>query len=411
MKLVFIILLFFLLDLYFYFGTKGIVSKWFNKFNVFNFFYWVVSILVYFSIIYVVVTYERKTPSIRFNDSIIYSSIIFIILISKFLGILPIIIDDIIRFTKYLFRLFNSNKDTIDLSRLDFLKKSAIIVSGTIFLTLFYGMVFGRYNIKKYYQDIFIDNWPNSKSNYKIIHISDLHLGSFNNIEKLEEVVSMINDENPDLLVFTGDLVNNYYFEVLPYVETLKKLKAKDGKYSVLGNHDYCDYVGWSRDSDEWKDNFKKLLEVEKKSGFKLLLNESKKILIGSNFFNLIGVENWGSGRFNKDGDLDKSMNNVDDNFPTILLSHDPSHWENEVLKSKYKIDLQLSGHTHGMQFGIEIPGFKWSPIKYRYRQWAGLYKNNGRQIYVNRGIGHLGYAGRVGILPDISILNKKSKL
>ena len=237
-----------------------------------------------------------------------------------------------------------------------------------------------------------------------------MHLGSFNNVKELEIVVEMINEENPDLVVFTGDLVNNYYHEALPYVETLKKIKAKDGKYSVLGNHDYCDYVMLKRSSKEWKDNFNNLLKLQKEMGFELLLNEPRIIKKGNSHFNIVGVENWGAGNFNKDGDLDLAMNNVFDDVPTILLSHDPSHWTEQVLDSKYKIDLQLSGHTHGMQFGVELPGIKWSPAKYRYKYWAGLYRKKDKQIYVNRGLGHLGYAGRVGIMPDISILNIKSK-
>tara|TARA_B100001142_G_scaffold311908_1_gene346768 strand:- start:9759 stop:10691 length:933 start_codon:yes stop_codon:yes gene_type:complete len=301
-----------------------------------------------------------------------------------------------------------SSSDAHDINRLDFLKKSALIFSGALFSTLIMGMKWGRYHFKKNSQEIFISNWPQSLDGYKIVHISDLHLGSFNNIEKLEDAVNMINDEQADMVVFTGDLVNNYYHEAIPYIETLKRIKAKDGKFSILGNHDYCDYVMLKRDSKEWKSNFKELLKVQKESGFDLLLNDSRKLIIGEDGFNLVGVENWGSGNFNKDGDLEKAMSNIDTNTPTILLSHDPSHWREVVLKSSHKIDLQLSGHTHGMQFGIELPGFKWSPAQYRYKEWAGLYKKGESQIYVNRGLGHLGYAGRVGIVPDISILTIK---
>ena len=164
------------------------------------------------------------------------------------------------------------------------------------------------------------------------------------------------------------------------------------------------------RESKEWKKNFKELLKLEQEAGFDLLLNEARVIYLGDHKFNLVGVENWGSGNFNKDGDLDKAMHNLAVDIPTILLSHDPSHWNEVVLKSSHNIDLQLSGHTHGMQFGIEIPGFKWSPAQYRYKQWAGLYAQGSKQIYVNRGLGHLGYAGRVGIMPDISILTIKNR-
>ena len=399
-----------LIDLYFYFGTVTSVNKLAGNISFYKIFYWLLSVIIYSAIIYVIVTYEKTANSTGFNNTITYSSFIFIVFIAKFIGLFPLLLDDVIRFFKFIINFFDKSPHNYDSSRSEFLRKSAIVISASIFSTLLFGMIWGRYNFKKNFKNIFIKNWPNIRSNYKIIHISDLHLGSFNSVKHLEEVVEMINEENPNLVVFTGDLVNNYYSEAIPYVNTLKKIKAKDGKFSILGNHDYCDYVGWNRSSEQWKENFKNLINLEKKSGFDVLLNEARIIKVGNSQINLVGVENWGSGKFNKDGDLDLAMQGVDDNLPTILLSHDPSHWSQKVLKSKYKIDLQLSGHTHGMQFGIEIPGFKWSPAKYRYKQWAGLYAHNDNQIYVNRGLGHLGYAGRVGIMPDISVLNIKSK-
>ena len=411
MKLIILIGCLFLLDIYFYLGTVSVVNKLWNYKIIFKIIYWLISILVYAGIIYLVVTYNKTTPSVRFNDNIIYTSLFFILFIAKLIGSIPLIIDDILRVFRYVFSFFNNSQYTHDVSRLDFLKKSALIVSGTLFSTLLIGMQWGRYNFKKNYQDIFIHNWPSDLENYKIIQISDLHLGSFNDVGKLEEVVEMINDEKPNIVVFTGDLVNNYYHEAIPYVNTLKKIEAKDGKFSILGNHDYCDYVMLKRSSKKWKENFKQLLALEKEVGFDLLLNESRTMALSNNRFNIVGVENWGSGNFNKDGDLDKAMKDVDIKIPTILLSHDPSHWNEVVRESKYNIELQLSGHTHGMQFGIEIPGFKWSPAQYRYKEWAGLYKIDNNQVYVNRGLGHLGYAGRVGIMPDISVLNIKKEI
>ena len=410
MKLFIIICFLFLFDLYFYLGTSSVVNKLFSNSSIYKVSYWLVSVAIYSTIVYISVTYSKKTPSIRFNDSVIYTSLIGIVFIAKFVGSIPLLIDDILRIFRLIFSFFDRSSMSHDISRLNFLKNSALFVSGTLFSVLLLGMKWGRYNFKKNYQEIFIDNWPSPFSDYKIVHISDLHLGSFNSVEKLEDVVVKINEENPDLIVFTGDLVNNYHHEAIAYVDTLKKLKAKDGKFSILGNHDYCDYVLLKRDSQQWKDNFSNLIDLEKRAGFDLLLNDSREINSLSHKFNLVGVENWGAGNFNKDGDLDLAMQNVNDQLPTILLSHDPSHWSEVVLKSNYNIDLQLSGHTHGMQFGIEMPGFKWSPVKYRYKEWAGLYEKNNKKIYVNRGLGHLGYAGRVGIMPDISVLtiNKK---
>ena len=411
MKLLTIIIILLLIDIYFYLGTISVIEKFFNNTIFYKLLYWFLSISIYIVIIYVVNTYSNTTPSVRLNNNVIYTSFFAILFISKLIGSVTLIIDDVLRIFKAIITLFNIDSNIHDVKRLDFLKKSALLFSGVLFSTLLIGMKWGRYNFKKNYQDIFIDNWPVDLNNYKIIHISDLHLGSFNDVDKFNEAIDMINAENADLVVFTGDLVNNYYDEVIPYIDALKRIKSKDGKLSILGNHDYCDYVMLKRDSQEWKNNFKKLLEIEKEIGFDLLLNESRVISKGENKFNIVGVENWGTGNFNKDGDLDTAMNIVDDSLPTILLSHDPSHWKEVVLKSDYDIDLQLSGHTHGMQFGIEIPGFKWSPAQYRYKEWAGLYENGGKQIYVNRGLGHLGYAGRVGIMPDISVLNIISKI
>ena len=410
MRILFIILFLLVIDLYFYFGTLSTINKFLSNTTFYKILYWFFSISVYVLIVYVVTSnLSSKTLSLRSSKYIVYTSLFFILFISKLIGSLPLVIDDILRFFKLIVGLFN-NSQIHDVNRLDFLKKSALLFSGILFSSLLIGMKWGRYNFKKNYKDILINDWPLALNNYKIIHISDLHLGSFNSVERLEEAVAMINSENPDLVVFTGDLVNNYYDEAIPYTNALKKIKSKDGKLSILGNHDYGDYTNLKRNSDAWQTNFDRLLELEKEIGFDLLLNESRIISKTEGKFNIVGVENWGAGRFTKDGDLDAAMNLVDDRLPTILLSHDPSHWSQIVLKSNYKIDLQLSGHTHGMQFGIEIPGFKWSPSKYRYKEWAGLYESSGKQIYVNRGLGHLGYAGRVGIMPDISVLNIRSK-
>ena len=406
MKLVFLISFIFLIDLYFYFGVINFFEKQPVGQVIFKISYWLLSLIVYVALIYLILYSDKTTPSIKFNNNIIYSSLFFIFFSAKLVGCVPLITDDILRLFKQIFNLFSSNESKLDISRLNFLRNSALLASGFIVSSMLLGIKFGRFNFKKYFSNISIKGWNND---YKIVHLSDLHIGSFNSVEKVEEIVNIVNDQNPDLIVFTGDIVNNYYNEVLPYVDVLKKLKAKDGKYSVLGNHDYCDYVGWKRSSVEWRKNFENMKKIQSEIGFDLLLNDSRVINSSNNSFNIVGVENWGAGNFNKDGDLDKAMIGVDDKLPTILLSHDPSHWRNAVLKSKYLIDLQLSGHTHGMQFGIEIPGFKWSPVSFRYKEWAGLYKESDKQIYVNRGLGHLGYAGRVGIMPDISILNIKS--
>ena len=410
MKVISLIIFLLIIDFYFYLGTLSLISRTIENIFIYKLVYWAVSFSIYIGVIYFLILENKNTGVVRSEYIVIYISFIFIVSLCKFLGSMPLVLDDILRFFRGIFRLFSSSDNVYDIARLDFLKKSALILSGALFSSLLIGMKWGRYNFKKNHQDIFINKWPKELDGYKIVHISDLHLGSFSSVKKIEEIVSMINNENADLIVFTGDLVNNYSHEVIPYVDALSKMKAKDGKKSILGNHDYGDYVTYNRKSTKWNINFENLKELQEKIGFDLLLNESRLISRNKCLFNLVGVENWGAGNFSKDGDLDKAMKNVDDSLPTLLLSHDPSHWDEVVKDSSYQIDLQLSGHTHGMQFGIELPGFKWSPVKYRYKQWAGLYSHLEKQIYVNRGLGHLGYAGRVGIMPDISILKLYKK-
>jgi predicted MPP superfamily phosphohydrolase len=408
-RLSFFILFLFILDLYLF----SSISSLFNKSNfhnkLFSFTYWLVAFVIYFIIFYVFINYERRTPSVHFNNDIIISSFIFIILFSKLIALFPIIFDDFLRVFRFLISIFSDKSSRYTgskISRIDFLQKLSVFLGSSLFLTLASGIIFGRYNFKIKNTNVKIRNWNSELNGLRIVHISDLHLGGFNSIEKLEEVVDLINNQNPDIFVFTGDLVNNYYSEAIPYVKVLQKIKSKYGKFSVLGNHDYCDYVGWKRSSEKWKDNFKNMISIHKEIGFDLLLNEHREIRINNISFNLVGVENWGAGNFNKDGDLKTSMNLITNNNSTILLSHDPSHWTTQVLDFPKTIDLQLAGHTHGMQFGVDTSFLKWSPVKWRYKQWAGLYSTNNKHIYVNTGIGHLGYAGRVGIMPEITVLN-----
>ena len=223
--------------------------------------------------------------------------------------------------------------------------------------------------------------------------------------------IDLINQQNADVILFTGDIVNNKAEELLPWKSAFGRLKAKDGVFSILGNHDYGDYVQWNNRKEK-EDNLKLLLQTQSEMGFKVLLNETHFIEKEGQRLAIVGVENWGKGGFKKAGDLQKAVATVNSNDFKILLSHDPSHWEAEVLPHAFPFQLTLSGHTHGMQFGIEIPGwFKWSPVKWRYKQWAGLYQQNKQWINVNRGFGFLGYPGRVGIWPEITVISlKRSK-
>ena len=404
----FFIAFFLLLDFYLFTSISPVFNKGSFSNKIFNVTYWVISAIIYAIIIFVFINFNKRTPSVHFNNEILISSFMFIVFISKFFALIPLVVDDILRIFRFIgqFIVTDLKRENIfDIDRLKFLKKTSLFIGSTFFITMLGGILFGRYNFKTKNINLKLENWSSKLKDFKIVQISDLHLGSFSSVKKLEEVVEIINNEKADLVVFTGDLVNNFHNEALPYISTLKKIKSNYGNYSVLGNHDYCDYVGWKRSSKKWKDNFNEMLEVHKKMGFNLLLNSSKEIEIEDEKINLVGVENWGAGNFNKDGDLKKAMFEVNEEYPTILLSHDPSHWSAQVLDFQKRIDLQLSGHTHGMQFGIDIPGFKWSPVQWRYKQWSGLYENSKKFIYVNTGVGNLAYAGRVGIMPEITVL------
>tara|TARA_R110002051_G_scaffold24651_1_gene60982 strand:+ start:20450 stop:21175 length:726 start_codon:yes stop_codon:yes gene_type:complete len=235
-----------------------------------------------------------------------------------------------------------------------------------------------------------------------------VHSGSFDNVEKVSYAIDLINEQHSDVILFTGDMVNNKASEMDPFIDIFKKLKAKDGLFSVLGNHDYGDYINWNT-KEEKKQNLEDLKALQKDIGFDLLLNENRFIEKDGERIALIGVENWGIGGFKKAGDLKKASSKVDKDDFKILMTHDPSHWNEEVINDAYHYHLTLSGHTHGMQFGIEIPGwFKWSPVKWRYKHWAGIYKELGQYINVNRGFGYLAFPGRVGIWPEITVIELK---
>lgn len=392
------------LDFYIWNAFKSDINSAFVKWL-----YWIVSILSLFSILY---------PAINTNMTlypgymVVLFGLVFSVFAAKIIAIMPLFIDDIIRVFKLVSRYFSDSGASLSgekINRLDFFKRSAMVLGAFTLTTLTYGILVGRFDFKKHFVNLKLKNFK-SKNPLKIVQLSDMHLGSFQRVDKLEEVVELINDEKPDLIFFTGDLVNNHADEAYPFIDTLSKLKAKYGKFSVLGNHDYADYIGLDLSTEEgrnaWQKNHNEIIDIHQKFGFDLLLNENKQIELGDQLINIVGVENWGDGRFSKYGDIKKAMNGAIDGVPTFLLSHDPTHWQNKVLKHDQKVDLQLSGHTHGMQFGIEIGGIRWSPSQWKYKYWAGLYNTGDNFLYVNRGIGHLGYPGRVGILPEITVLN-----
>lgn len=320
--------------------------------------------------------------------------------------------EDVFRFLAASYQKIVRNKTEFVLpSRRKFLSVLALGIAALPFGALLYGMYRGKYNFKVLKYNLEFDDLPDGFDGYQITQISDVHSGSFDNKEKIEYAIDLINEQKSDVLFFTGDMVNNKAEEMKPWASIFSKLEAKDGKFSILGNHDYGDYVDWNS-PEEKAQNLEDLKQLQKEIGFDLLLNDSRYLERNGDRLALIGVENWGKGGFKKAGDLTKAKANISKEDFKILLSHDPSHWEQQVIADEYQFHLTLSGHTHGMQFGIEIPGWiKWSPVKWRYKYWAGIYEEKGQFINVNRGFGFLGYPGRVGIWPEITVITLKKKL
>tara|TARA_A100001015_G_scaffold125250_3_gene138802 strand:+ start:5199 stop:6428 length:1230 start_codon:yes stop_codon:yes gene_type:complete len=318
--------------------------------------------------------------------------------------------EDIIRLLRATISFFSNEKGFNLSGRRKFISQLAVGLGVIPFASLLYGMYRGRYNYKVLNYTLEYEDLPEHFDGFKITQISDLHCGSFDNFEKVAYGVDLINEQKGDIILFTGDMVNSVASEADPWVKVFSKIEAPFGKFSVLGNHDYGDYSEWESPAAKEK-NLQDLFKIHQDMGFDLLLNESRKVEKDGQKITLVGVENWGAGRFKKAGDLNKSVAQVEKNDFKILLSHDPSHWEAEVLPHSYPFHLTLSGHTHGFQFGIEIPGWlKWSPIKWRYKQWAGIYESGNQKLNVNRGFGYLAYPGRVGIWPEITVITLKKK-
>ncbi|UYQ95711.1 metallophosphoesterase [Chitinophaga horti] len=288
-----------------------------------------------------------------------------------------------------------------------YVSEAAMALAAVFFLVILFGLTRGRhfYQVKR--ETLHFPDLPEAFDGFTITQISDVHSGSFSDAAGVQKGLDLANAQNSDLLLFTGDLVNNMASEMDPWIPAFSKLKAPYGKYSVLGNHDYGDYIRWEKKSDKAA-NLERLKEVHAETGFRLLLNEAVTISKQGQSLALIGVENWGKGGFQKYGDLQQATAQVPDKAFKILMSHDPSHWDEVTLDHHQHIHLTLAGHTHGMQFGIELFGFKWSPVKYMYKQWAGLYDRDGKYLYVNRGFGFHGLKGRIGIWPEITVLTLK---
>ncbi len=370
--------------------------------------YIVISLSAITYIVYQFTKFDRSVGQTKMT--MITLGLLLLVLLPKFLMALILLIEDIYRLFVGTSNYFsNYSKDaTFFPERRKFVSQIALGLAAIPFASLIYGMTFGKYNYKVIKQQLFFPDLPEAFDGFTITQISDIHSGSFDNPDKINYAVDLINEQNSDMILFTGDIVNTHANEMHPWIETFKRInKHKYGKYSVLGNHDYGEYVTWTSPKAK-EENFEAIKDIHGKIDIKLLLNEHTFIEKENEKIALVGVENWGNN-FKKAGDINKASANLNKEDFKILMSHDPSHWEYEVKNHDKNFHLTLSGHTHGMQFGIEIPGyFKWSLAQYVYKQWAGLYENKGRYVYVNRGFGFHAYPGRVGIMPEITVIELK---
>lgn len=321
---------------------------------------------------------------------------------------LPLLLEDITRLIKAIFRK-PTNAPRIP-SRRKFVSTLGWGLAAIPFASILYSIFKGKYNYKVWKYTLYFDNLPKAFDGYRITQISDIHCGSFDNYEKIRYGVELINSQKSDVILFTGDLVNNLANEVHNWKSLFATLQAPDGVFSIMGNHDYGDYSSWET-TEAKQQNLEHLFQLQKQMGWQLLLNEHCYLERNGEKIALIGVENWGHGRFSKYGDLNKAMEGVNTEDFKILMSHDPTHWQEVVLPENKDIQLTLSGHTHGMQCGIEIPGWlKWSPSQYIYKYWGGMYEEDGKYLNVNRGFGYHAFPGRLGVWPEITVIELKTK-
>lgn len=341
---------------------------------------------------------------LKMNLGNFFIAAMFINMLSKLMFLPFILIDDIRRFSIFVTHKLSpaKAKEEHGISRSDFLTKMGIAVAAVPALSLPLGMIYGPYNYTLHRKKIKSDNLPKAFQGLKIAQLSDIHVGSFYNKEAVMKGIDLLLAQKPDVVFFTGDIVNDLASEMDDYYDVFSKVTAPMGVYSVLGNHDYGDYHNWTTEKEK-TENFENVKAIHKKLGWNLLLDEHIYLEKDSEKIGVIGIENWGKG-FHQIGDMAKAAAHCDAPYK-ILLSHDPTHWDEQVRKDYQDIDLTLAGHTHGAQMGIETHGFKWSPISLRYKKWAGLYKEDNQYLYINRGFGFLAYPGRIGIWPEVTIL------
>jgi len=325
---------------------------------------------------------------------------------SKLFAIVFLFIDDVQRGVRWVVQQV-TKRDNLPgeaMTRSEFLSKTALVATAIPFGTMAYGIISGAHDYRVKRMTVKLPHLPPSFDGLTIGHISDIHSGSFFNRTAVKGGIDMLLNERPDVIFFTGDLVNNESSEVKDYIPIFDKLRAPLGVYSVTGNHDYGDYKAWATKEAKQK-NFDNLLAAHKQMGFNLLMNRHHTLEQGGEKIAILGIENWGAGRFSKYGRLAEAHRGTEEATVKLLLSHDPSHWDAQVRQQYPDIDVMFSGHTHGFQFGVELGNFRWSPSQYAYKQWAGLYTEGRHHLYVNRGFGYLGYPGRIGMPPELTVM------
>ena len=362
---------------------------------------WVVLMITGFAL------YTQLDAKMYAGLRVFISALFFINLIGKLFASMVLLGDDVRRLVSYLSQFVISKEDPQIAGRTAFIGKAALLTGVLPMMGLSFGILSGAHDYRVRRRDIYSSHLPKAFDGIRLVQISDIHTGSFFNKTAVRGGVDLINQERGDMVLFTGDFVNNQSDEAKPYLDLFAKVKAPLGVHAVMGNHDYGDYHRWDS-MIEKQQNIKDLHQMHKYMGWNIMLNENKIITADGESIALLGLENWGAGRFSKYGDMSKTYEGTQEIPYKILMSHDPSHWDAQVLSEYPDIDLMLAGHTHGMQFGVEIGDFRWSPSQYVYKQWADLYQKGTQSLYVNRGFGFLGYPGRIGILPEITVLTLK---
>ena len=402
---VFLVTLYLALDFYVFYAIRSTIegfSPVWRKTILIG--YWVLGVLSLIGVL----LYRQIDPKTFQNLRLYITTAFFVLFIGKLFASAFLLVEDLRRLVVWVINLFPAVEDKYSASRSDFMKKTAIVAGAIPVASMTFGIISGAHDYRVRKRVITSPNLPKAFDGIRVAQISDIHTGSFFNKIAVQGGVDMLNAEKPDIAFFTGDLVNNKSEEAKEYLDIFKKVSAPLGVYSVMGNHDYGDYAEWSSAQAKQKD-IRNLHDMHAYMGYDLLLNENRTIKIDGEQIAILGCENWGAGRFSKYGDMTKTVEGLQEQPYRILLSHDPSHWDAQIRPEYSNIDLMLAGHTHGMQFGIEIGDFRWSPAKYQYKQWADLYQEGNQYLYVNRGYGFIGYPGRIGILPEITILELKS--